>query len=151
MPIIWSTVLMLPLPSNIFPYSNIHAVEHNPKAAMLTSRNAARFHLHNITVHNSRVLDVIDDLPKPTHIFIGGSDGELSGIFAHVTAMNRPVRVVTACVTLETLTEAYTAMKGCDNFEAVQVSSSSSKTLAPSLTMMRAHNPVTILSANFTV
>ena len=133
---------------NIFPSAEIHAVDFSPESARLISRNAEKFHLHNITVHNSRALDVVDALPAPSHIFIGGSGGELAGLFAHISAMNHPVRVVAACVTLETFTEAYTFMKGCDNFEAVQVSSSSSKTLAPSLTMMKAANPVTILSAN---
>ena len=132
---------------NIFPFSEIHAVDFNPSAAKLISRNAAKFHLHNITVHNSRALDVIDELPGPTHIFIGGAGGELSGIFARISAMKHNFRVVIACVTLETLTEAYTLLRGYENFEAVQISASSSKTLAPSLTMMKAHNPVTILSA----
>ena len=136
---------------NIFPYSEIHAVDFNPKSAELISLNAAKFHLHNITVHNSRALDVVDDLPRPTNIFIGGTGGELAGLFAHITAMNHPARVVIACVTLETFTEAYTFLKGCNNFEAVQVSSSSSKILAPSLTMMKANNPVMILSAIYNV
>lgn len=136
---------------NIFPSAEIHAVDFSPSAAKLISQNAAKFHLHNITVHNSRALDVIDDLPRPTHIFIGGTGGELSEIFARISAMKHPLRVVIACVTLETLTEAYTLMRECENFEAVQISASSSKTLAPSLTMMKAHNPVTILSANYTV
>lgn len=136
---------------NIFPYSEIHAVDFNPKSAELISLNAEKFHLHNITVHNSRALDVIGTLPRPTHIFIGGTGGELAGLFAHITAMNHPVRIVIACVTLETFTEAYTFLKGCNNFEAVQVSSSSSKILAPSLTMMKANNPVMILSAIYNV
>ena len=136
---------------NIFPYSEIHAVDFNLKSAELISLNAEKFHLHNITVHNSRALDVIGTLPRPTHIFIGGTGGELAGLFAHITAMNHPVRIVIACVTLETFTEAYTFLKGCNNFEAVQVSSSSSKILAPSLTMMKANNPVMILSAIYNV
>ena len=132
---------------NIFPSAEIHAVDFSPLAAELISRNAAKFHLHNVTIHNKRALDVIDDLPTPTHIFIGGAGGELSGLLRHVSAMSHPVRVVIACVTLETLTEAYTTLRGWENFEAVQVSASSSKTLAPSLTMMKANNPVTIFSA----
>ena len=136
---------------NIFPFSEIHAVDFNPSAAKLISLNAQKFHLHNVTIHNKRALDVIDELPTPTHIFIGGTGGELSGLLRHISAMNTPLRIVIACVTLETLTEAYTTLKDFANFEAVQISASSSKTLAPSLTMMKAQNPVTILSANYTV
>ena len=132
---------------NEFPFADIHAVECNHEAADLISRNAAKFHLHNINIRNSRALDVIGDLPKPSHVFIGGSDGEMSGILAKISAMNDAVRVVVACVTLETLTEAYGILREWEDFEAVQVSAVASKTLAPSLTMMKANNPVMILSA----
>ena len=133
---------------NIFPSAEIHAADFKPQAAGLISRNAAKFHLHNITVHNSRALDVIDGLPAPSHVFIGGAGGELAGILSNLSAMKKNIRVIIACVTLETFTEAYTFLKDRENVEAVQISASSSKTLAPSLTMMKAHNPVTILSAN---
>ena len=136
---------------NEFPSADIQAVDFSPQSAGLISRNASRFHLHNITVHNSRALDVIDTLPRPTHVFIGGSGGEMSGILSRIAAMSQPVHVVVACVTLETLTEACGILRSWENFEAVQVSASESKQLAPALTMMKAVNPVTILSANHTV
>ena len=132
---------------NEFPFADIHAVECNPEAADLISRNTAKFHIHNINIHKSRALDVIGDLPKPSRVFIGGSDGELSGILSRISAMNDAVRVVIACVTLETFTEAYGIMREWENFEAVQISAVASKTLAPTLTMMKANNPVMILSA----
>ena len=129
------------------PFSDVHAVELNPKASSLISRNAAKFHLHNITVHNSRALEVIDALPSPSCVFIGGSNGELPGILAHISAMNEAVHVVVACVTLETFTEAFSILKDWEDFEALQVSASSSRALTPELTMMKASNPVMILSA----
>ncbi|MBQ6972164.1 MAG: precorrin-6y C5,15-methyltransferase (decarboxylating) subunit CbiE [Synergistaceae bacterium] len=136
---------------SLFPSADIHAVDFNPTATSLTSRNASRFHVHNITVHNSRALEVIAGLPEPSCVFIGGTGGELSGILGHVSAMKRRVRVVIACVTLETLAEAFVILREWEDFEAVQISASASKQLAPSLTMMKAANPVTILSANHTV
>ena len=132
----------------MFPSAEIHAVDFNPVAASLTSRNAAKFHVHNITVHNSRAIGAAGGLPLPTHVFIGGNGGEMSGLLAKISAMSQPVHVVVACVTLETLTEAYTFLRDREKFEAVQVSASSSKALAQSLTMMKAANPVTIFSAN---
>lgn len=132
---------------NIFPCSEIHAVECNPIAASLISRNAAKFHLHNITVHNSRALEVMPSLPNPSHVFIGGSGGELAGILAHIMRRENPVRVVVACVTLETFTEAHNILRSWRNFEAVQISSSSSARITAGLTLMRAHNPVMILNA----
>ena len=133
---------------NEFPFTEIHAVECNPKAVRLIRRNLVKFHLHNVKVHNSRALKVIKRLPEPTHVFIGGTGGELSGILEHISGIEKPVRVVVACVTLETFAEAYEILKGWENFEAVQISAVLSKTLTPSLTMMKANNPVMILSAD---
>ena len=129
---------------NEFPFADVHAVEMNPTAAELTARNAMKFHLHNVTIHNARALEVFNALPIPTHVFIGGTDGELSGILQR---LKPPVRVVIACVTIETFTEAYEIMKRWEKFEAVQISAVSTKNLTSSLTMMKANNPVMILSA----
>ena len=128
-----------------FPQCAIHAVEYKPEAASLIAQNAAKFHLHSITVHQARALEVIGSLPEPSHVFIGGSEGELAGILRHVLHM--PARVVVACVTLETLSTAYSIMKDCTDFEAVQVSVSVSKHLSHYATLMHSHSPVTILSA----
>ena len=132
--------------ANEFPFSDVHAVEFNPEAADLISRNAAKFHLHNITLHNARALEVIADLPEPSSVFVGGSNGELPGILQHVR--NFKAHVVIACVTLETFTEAYEILRNWENFEAVQISAASSKNLTSSLTMMKAANPVMILTAD---
>ena len=129
-----------------FPYSDIHAVEHKQEAVNVISRNAERFHLHNITIHTAHALDVTGTLPKPSSVFIGGSGGELPGILEHLSGLG--VHVVIACVTLETLTTAYGIMRSWRNFEAVQVSVSSSKFLAPEATMMKPKAPVVILCAD---
>ena len=132
--------------ANEFPFSDVHAVECKTEAATLILRNAAKFHLHNITIHNARALEVIDGLPEPESVFIGGSNGELSGILYRLRKSH--AHVVIACVTLETFTEAYEILRNWENFEAVQISAVSSKNLTPSLTMMKAANPVIILSAD---
>ena len=132
--------------ANEFPFSDVHAVECKTEAATLILRNAAKFHLHNITIHNARALEVIDSLPEPESVFIGGSNGELSRILYRLKKSH--AHVVIACVTLETFTEAYEILRNWENFEAVQISAVSSKNLTPSLTMMKAANPVIILSAD---
>ncbi len=129
-----------------FPESEIHAVECKPEAVRVIAQNAGRFRLHNIVIHEARALDVMDTLPKPTHVFIGGSGGELAGILERVEKMSA-VRVVIACVTLETFGTAYTLLKNWPDFEAVQVSISESKPLTDSATLMNPKCPVMILSA----
>ena len=102
----------------------------------------------NIAIHEGRALEVIDSLPVPSHVFIGGSEGELAGILEHIARLGVHVRVVVACVTLETFSTAYTIMKDYPDFEAVQVSVNEAKTLTPSSTLMSPRCPVVILSCN---
>ena len=132
-----------------FPNSEIHAVEYKSEAVRVIAQNAAKFHLHNIDIHAGRALQVIGSLPEPTHVFIGGSEGELAGILAHIAGLGANVRVVVACVTLETLSYAYILLRDWPDFEAVQVLVNASKLLAHSHTLMKAQSPVTILSASF--
>ena len=129
-----------------FPESEIHAVECKPEAVRVIAQNAGKFHLHNIVIHEAKALAVTETLPKPTHVFIGGSGGQLAGILERVRKMSA-VRVVTACVTLETFSTAYTLLKDWPEFEAVQVSISESKHLTDSSTLMKPKCPVMILSA----
>ena len=91
-------------------------------------------------------MQVIKILPKPSHVFIGGSDGELTGILNYLAGLENNIRVVVACVTLENFNAAYEFMKGMKDFEVVQISVTSSKSLKPELTLMSANNPVMILS-----
>lgn len=127
----------------------VHAVEKNQKACDLIKRNAAKFHLHNIQVHQGMAGEIIKSLPVPTHVFIGGSGGELKNIFQTITKIKSPLRVVIACVTLENFNQAYELMKDAKNFEFTQISVTSSHTLNEELTLMKANNPVIILSADF--
>ncbi len=129
------------------PEINIHAVEFRPEALSIISCNIKKFHLHNIHVHEGRALEVIKTLPKPSHVFIGGSSGELAEILEYLSQF-QSVRVVIACVTLETFNTAYSFLHNWDNFESLQISASASKSLAQDITLMKADNPVIILSAN---
>lgn len=132
-------------------HAEIHAVEYKHEAAELISRNASRFHTHNIIIHEARALDVIDSLPKPTHIFIGGTEGELAGILKYISGMSEPVHVMIACVTLETFNTAYNILRDWKNFDAVQISVSESKSLNPSMTLINARTPVMLISADCNV
>lgn len=127
------------------PEVEIHAVEYKPEALNIISRNIKKFHIHNIHVHNGRALNVIKGLPEPSNVFIGGSNGELAGILEHLSGLS--VRVVIACVTLETFSTAHEVLKRWENYEALQISAASSSSLAQDMTLMKADNPVTILSA----
>ncbi|MCR4818560.1 MAG: precorrin-6y C5,15-methyltransferase (decarboxylating) subunit CbiE [Fretibacterium sp.] len=130
------------------PDAEVHAIECAPEALDLIERNRAKFRLHNLTVHAGRALSLTDKLPLPTHVFIGGSGGELRGILSHLAGMERSVHVLVSAVTLGTLGEATSLLSSVpwDNFEALQIAVSASRPLGRSL-LMAARNPVTLLCA----
>lgn len=132
-------------------YAEIHAVEYKHEAADLISRNASRFHVHNVIIHEAKALSVLHTLPAPTHIFIGGTEGELAGILEFISHMKSPVYVMIACVTLETFNMAYEILRDWENFDALQVSVNTSKHLTSSMTLINASNPVMLISANHNV
>lgn len=129
------------------PECEIYAVDSDSRAAALAEENRKKFHCFNMNVLHGSGLDVISGLPAPTHVFIGGSGGELRAILARVADIGG-VRVVVSAVSLRTLGEACAAMEGegFSGFEAVQLAVSRSKALGDSR-IMAAQNPVTICSA----
>ena len=126
----------------------VHSIEYKHEAINLIASNIKKFHLHNIILHEGRALEIIKSLPVPSHVFIGGSGGELALILEYLAGLDKSIRLVLECVTLETLNTAFNFMHNMKNFEALQISASVSKNIADSLTLMKANNPVMILSAD---
>lgn len=50
--------------------------------------------------------EALEELPAPTHAFIGGSSGNLKEIVRLLLKKNPQVRMVLNCITLETVGEA---------------------------------------------
>ncbi len=124
------------------------AVECESPAAELVRANVKKFRLFNTSVHNGRALEVIAALPRPTHVFIGGSGDELEELLQAVRTLGSGIKVVVSCVTLKTYTKAFMILNGAGyaNFDAVQISVSRAKKLGTSI-IMAAQNPITIMSA----
>ena len=129
--------------ANENPDIEIHSIEHKLEAINLISKNISKFHLHNINLHHSRAIEIMKSLPVPSDVFIGGSDGELKEIINFLRSLK--AHIVAACVTLENFNLAYELMKDMKNFEVVQVSITTSKSIH-NLTLMSAKNPVMLLS-----
>ncbi|MEG1799325.1 MAG: precorrin-6Y C5,15-methyltransferase (decarboxylating) subunit CbiT, partial [Synergistaceae bacterium] len=130
------------------PCGEVFAVECEKSAADLVRANANKFRLFNVSVHDGKALEVIGSLPRPTHVFIGGSGCELEELLHKIFALGSGIRVVVSCVTLKTYTKAFTLLNenNCTDFDAVQINVSRAKKLGAS-TIMAAQNPVTIMSA----
>lgn len=131
------------------PDGEVYAVDSDPLAVALAMENRKKFHCFNMKIQQGRCTEVINRLPRPTHIFIGGSGGELRDILAYAVSLGGGIRVVVSAVSLRTLGEAAHVMEGegFSQFEAVQLAVSRSKVLGSSR-IMAAQNPVTLCSAS---
>ncbi len=103
-------------------YGRVYAIEMKDKAIALTRRNAKKFHLSNLEVIAGTAPDILEDLPAPTHAFIGGSTGNMRGIVDCLLKKNPSVRIVVNTVTLETLSELTEISKDFDFCDIAEVS-----------------------------
>lgn len=126
----------------------VYAIEKNPKGIELIRQNSEKFQVDQITVVEGTAPDVLKDLETPTHVFIGGSDGNLKKILDCVLQKNPKARIVLNAVSLETVKEVMGAIEDgrLKNAEIVQLSVSKSRTLGTHH-MMLGQNPVYVISA----
>lgn len=87
------------------PSIRVYGIEKKEGAADLTRRNVSKMGLHNVTVVQGTAPECLPPLPTPTHVFIGGSSGNLMDIVDYLIALNQEIRVVLNAVSLETLAE----------------------------------------------
>lgn len=123
----------------------VYAIEMKEKAIALTRRNAKKFHLSNQEVIAGTAPDVLEDLPAPTHAFIGGSTGNMRGIVDCLMKKNPSVRIVVNTVTLETLAELTEISKEFDFCDIAEISVAKPRKLG-NYQLMTAQNPVFIFT-----
>lgn len=125
----------------------VYAVERKPEACDLIERNKQHLGVTNVTVVPGTAPDALRDLPAPTHVFIGGSGGELKDIMALVLKKNPAARIVVNTVTAETFAVALDAMKTLPvvDVEIVELSVSRGRKVG-GYHLMTAQNPVYLFS-----
>ena len=101
--------------------------------------------LNNLEIVPGKAPDVFEDLPAPTHAFIGGSSGSMRGIIDSLLKMNPKVRIVVNTVTLETLAELTEISKEFDFCDIAEVSVTKPRALGR-YRLMTAQNPVFIFT-----
>ncbi len=123
----------------------VYAVEKEEAAASLIEVNSKKFGAPNVEVIRGLAPEAMKDLPAPTHVFVGGSSGNLKDIVADVLKKNPNVRLVVNSVTLETIAETLELPKVCavEQEEIVCVNISNSRHLGR-YNLMTAQNPVYI-------
>lgn len=128
------------------PYGTVYAVERTEEGCGLIAKNAEKFGLNNIEIIYGNAADVIDNLPVPDEVFIGGSGGEEEYIFNSILKKNPYVHVVVTAVTLETLQNTISIMEKNDMsvVDIVQIAVTQVKKRG-GYHMMSANNPVFII------
>jgi precorrin-6Y C5,15-methyltransferase (decarboxylating) len=87
------------------PSGHVYAVECRADASDLIARNAKRFALRNMTVVRGTAPEALGALPAPSHVFIGGSSGNMRRIVEVALEKNPRVRVVVNAIALESVGE----------------------------------------------
>ncbi len=126
---------------------HVYAVEQNEKAIDLLQQNQQLFSANNISILHGRAPEACQNLPTPTHVFIGGSSGNMSQIIDLVLTKNPQARIVATAVTLESIA-ALTACLAEFSFSATDVvclNVAYGKT-AGAYHLMTAQNPVYIFT-----
>ena len=125
----------------------VYAIEKEADAAELIRQNRGKFGCENLHIVEGLAPDALNDLPVPTHAFIGGSSGNLREILAVLLDKNPDVRIVINAITVETQTEAAECAKlfGFTEYETVSVNIARSRKLGR-YHMMTAQNPVSVIT-----
>lgn len=104
------------------PFGCVYAVEYRAEALEILEKNKAYFQLSNMQIISGRAESLLETLPTPDRIFIGGSGGALPKIVEKICQYNRPIRLVISAVTLETQAQLYPILSKLPSFEVVQLS-----------------------------
>ena len=127
------------------PEGKVYAIEKENDAADLIELNKKKFKVPNLEVVRGYAPEVLEDLPVPTHVFIGGSSGNMFKIVEACLKKNPSVRFVINAITLETISEMIRGFDELDvkDCEVISVNISKSKK-AGKYHLMTAHNPIYI-------
>ena len=128
----------------------VYAIERKLEAVELLRKNRAHFHMDNIQIIEAPAPEGLEELPVPTHAFIGGSGGRLLDILQVLYRKNPHMRIVINAISMETIAELKEVL---DTFpveeeEILQMQVSRVKKLL-NYHLPQAENPVWICSFTF--
>ena len=126
----------------------VYAVEKKPEAVKLLEQNRRKFRADGIRIIEGEAPAAFRELEPPTHVFIGGSSGNLREILCTVLDKNPSVRIVINAISLETVGDAMDAIEEglLRDAQITQIMASRARVLGR-YHMMTGQNPVYIISA----
>lgn len=127
------------------PEGKVYAIEKKDNALFVLNENVKNFRVSNVIPVSGSAPEVLGSLEAPTHVFIGGSSGNMREIIDIALKKNPDARIVATAVTLETVAELTAVMKDFPLSEVVSVSVSSGKELGK-YHLMSAQNPIYVFT-----
>jgi len=126
---------------------NVYAIERNETACDLIEKNKRYLGIENVEVIKGYAPDALNDLVAPTHVFIGGSGGNMGKIIDAALSKNPNIRIVINTVTAESFADAVTYLKKTNvkDMEIVQINISKGRRVGE-YNLMTAQNPVFVIS-----
>ncbi|MDR3074552.1 MAG: precorrin-6A reductase [Candidatus Methanoplasma sp.] len=127
------------------PHGKVYAIEKENDAADLIRQNKMKFGAYNLEIAEGHAPEVLKGLPAPSHVFIGGSSGNLKEIMEACLSRNPRVRFVINAITLETVSEMVRCFGelSVDEEEVISLNVSRSNRVGR-YHLMNAHNPIYI-------
>lgn len=129
------------------PFGEVYSVEYKEAALALIHQNKERFGCKNLSVISGRIQEVLEKLPDPDRVFLGGSEGELETVVDYLAKLPNKVHFVMTAVTMETLSEAVRILSKREGFSYIQVQIGQSKAVGAYHTTQMNH-PVWILEVD---
>lgn len=125
----------------------VYAIEKKPEAVELIKKNKAKFGTDNLKIIEGVAPEALIGLEPPTHVFIGGSSGNMKAILEAVLEKEPNVKIVINCIALESVSQVMDCVKNLpvEDVEIIQLAVSRGKLLG-SYHMMMGENPIYILS-----
>ena len=127
----------------------VYAVERDADSLPLLEANVSRWGSENIHIVAGEAPGVLEGLPSPDSVFVGGSGGNLSAILEHAASrLNPGGTIVVNLAVLDRTQEAYRLLKELGLMtELTQVTSARGKEMADGAVRLESLNPVFIVSA----
>lgn len=125
----------------------VYAIEQKDQAVALLNCNKEKFGVNNLSVIAGTAPKCCVELPVPTHVFIGGSSGNMKSILDLILSKNPHARIVATAISLESTVELIACMKeySFDIQDVISLNVSRSR-VAGSYQLMAAQNPITIFT-----
>lgn len=123
----------------------IYSIEREKDALELIQKNKERFGADNLHIIEGSAPEVLEDLPVPTHAFIGGSGGKLMETMDLLMRKNPDMTIAVNSITIETAFETLRCVKelGFEEIETICVSVSRARA-TENAHLMIAQNPIYI-------